>query len=309
MDWVKGGRLLRLAAWAAVLLGLLCASGLGEEELYKENRWNFVDGSMDVSQGIPESAGGTLERVRLSGKLRVATEPYFPPQEFIDPALEGQAQYVGADMNLARLIAERMGVELEIVPMEFTEVLPAVEDGICDLAISALAYTPGRAGRVTLSKGYYFSEDNAGNGILIRAADAEAIHGLDDLANRVIVAQSGSLQEALTAENVLFYLEFRRLPSTQDVYDALEAGRADAGTVNVETALAYLESNPDCGLMLLPGVLFQMDPQYEGDRIAGPKGDLALMYFVNGVIDEVLQDGLYRQWYDSAEEYARTLGL
>ena len=127
-----------------------------EEETYVENEWNFVEGSMDISGGIPSDAVGVLERILITGKLRVATEPYFPPQEFIDPAKKGQESFVGPDMELARLIAKRMGVMLEIVPMDFSEVLPAVTDGQCDLAISALAYTPARAMMVELSKGYYF---------------------------------------------------------------------------------------------------------------------------------------------------------
>ena len=66
-------------------------------------------------------------------------------------------------MQLAQLIADRMGVTLEIIPMDFTDVLPAVADGTCDLAISALSYTPARASQYGLSKGYYFSDDDAGN--------------------------------------------------------------------------------------------------------------------------------------------------
>ena len=135
---------------------LLCisAAALAEEteELYVENQWNYVENSMDVSHGIPEDAAGALERIRLRGKLLVAMEPYFPPQEFLDFSKTGQAQFVGADVELAKRIAERMGVELEIVPMEFSQVLFAVADGECDLAISALAYTPSRAVMMTLSR-------------------------------------------------------------------------------------------------------------------------------------------------------------
>ena len=134
----------------AVLAILLAIAGLAEEPVYMENQYNFVDASMDVSGGIPADATGRLERIRSAGKLRVATEPYFAPQEFIDPEKSGQEQYVGSDMELAKLIAERMGVTLEIVPMDFTDVLPAVADGECDLAISGLAFTPGRANQVEL---------------------------------------------------------------------------------------------------------------------------------------------------------------
>lgn len=311
------GRALALLLAGLMLAGLMLIAPLPaaraeadiEEPLYVENEWNYVDQSMDVSQGIPEDAMGVLERIRRTGVLRVATEPYFPPQEFIDDSLQGQAQYVGADMELARRIAERMGVELQIVPMEFTQVLAAVAENECDLAISALAFTPGRAGSSEMSKGYYFAEGDAGSGVLIRAEDAEKYLGLDDFAGCDIVAQNGSLQESIAAENLRDYRQFRRVSTMAEVYRAVENGEADAAIVDAETALDYIANNPDCGLRVIDGVRIPLDEQYSGDRIAARKGELQLMYFVNGVIDEVLESGEYRQWYEEASAHAARLGM
>ena len=299
----------RILALAAVLCILGCPAFAEEESAYVENAWNFVDGSMDVSGGIPEVAYGVLARIRERGVLRVATEPYFAPQEFIDPDLEGQDAYVGADMKLARLIAERMGVELEIVEMEFTEVLRATTEDVCDLAISALSFVPSRAVSNELSKGYFYTDAPANNTMIIRETDAENILSIDDLKDKVIAAQRGSLQEALTVENVFNYREFRRLQQTQDVYEAVISGKADAGCVDMENAENYIRNNPGCGLMMVDGIRFKLDVQYEGDRIAAKKGELQLMYFVNGVIDEVLADGTYYKWYEEASKRADELGL
>ena len=293
-----------LAALCA--LWLLAASAFAEEagDVYVENQWNFVDGSMDVSGGIPDDAAGVLGRIREAGVLRVATEPYFPPQEFIDPSREGQAQYVGADMEMARLIALRMGVTLEIVPMEFTQVLSAVADGACDLAISALSYTPARAATVELSKGYYYSPAFAGVGMLIREADQGEITCIDDLWNKRIIAQSGSLQEAMTAESVVRYSEFRRVSLTQELYRALEEGRADAAAVDPETAQAYIANHPESRLTLAPGIQLSLEEHFQGDRVAAKKGEIQLLYFVNGVIDELLSSGQYLAWYQEYEALA-----
>ena len=280
-----------------------------KEAVYRENEWNYVDGWMDVSQGIPEDALGRLGRIREKGVLTVATEPDYAPQEFVDPSLKGQDMYVGADMELARLIAERMGVELEIVPMEFTKVLSAVTAGTCDLAISGLAYTPGRAASMTMSMGYHYSKEQAGTGILIREEDKDDIKGIEDLKDRDIAAQSGSLQEMHMAENVLNYRQFYRLSSMQEVYDFLEDGRADAALADVETAQMYIESNPECGLMLVDDVTFTLDEQLQGDRVAAPKDELQLVYFVNGVIREVLENGQYEKWFEEYTLLASELGL
>ncbi|MBR3741943.1 MAG: amino acid ABC transporter substrate-binding protein [Clostridia bacterium] len=300
-------KMLFLWFFALLLCFSVSVSAEEAEEIYMENEWNYVDNSMDVSHGIPEDAAGALERIRLRGKLLVAMEPYFPPQEFIDPSKTGQERYVGADVELAKLIAERMGVELEIVPMEFSRVLFAVADGECDLAVSALAYTPSRAVMTTLSKGYYYSGTTVSSGMLIRKADRDEIKSIDDLSGRVIVAQSGSLQESQTAEHVLAYKEFRRLSTMQQVYGAVREGVADAATVDIETALAYIQNHPSCGLTLAEGIQFDLEEQFEGDRIAGRKGELQLIYFVNGVIDEVLSSGQYQAWYNEYEQLAALL--
>ena len=255
------------------------------EELYHENQWNFVEDSMDISSGIPENAVGRLARIRERGKLTVATEPYFAPQEFIDPDYTGQDQYVGSDMKLARLIADHMGVELEIVPLEFTDVLSSMAAGTYDLAISGLSYTPGRASSMELSKGYHYSSEGASVGLIIREEDRDSLTQLTDLFGRNLTAQAGSLQELLVAQNIPNYRKFVRPGSTQEVYD------------------------PDCGLVLMEGVEFELEEQFQGDRIAGPKDDLELMYFVNGVIDEVLASGEYEEWFDEAASRAAELGL
>lgn len=311
----RSKRRVRIIALAAAVFALALAGfaalaeGVDDVALYGENQWNYVDDSMDVSAGIPENAEGVLGRVRETGVLRVATEPYFPPQEFIDPSLEGQDSYVGADMEMARLIAQRMGVALEIVPMEFSETLNAVADGNCDLAISALMYTPGRAARMTLSKGYNFSGENAGSGLMIRTVDRRTITGIESLENRDIVAQSGSLQESLMADNVHNYREFRRVPTMQDVYRALANGSADAAMVDIESGAAYVENNPEMGLMLVSGVRFTPEAQYDGDRVAARKGENQLIAFVNGVIDELLESGQYRDWMEQYAALAEALDM
>ena len=293
----------RLAALIAAALLLAVATGVCEEApLYIENEWNYVDDSMDVSNGIPEGAGGRLARIRAAGRLTVATEPYFPPQEFIDESRTGQERFIGSDMEMARLIAERMGVELEIVPMAFSEVLASVAEGRYDLAISALSFTPGRASTMEMSKGYYYTSEAASSGLLIRESDAGDIRSLEDLADRDIAAMSGSLQESMAAESIPNYRQFRRLDSDVDVYEAVMTGKADAGIVDLENARAYIRRRAGCGLTIVPDTYFTLQPQFQGDRVAARKGEIELICFVNGVIDELLESGQYDRWF---EEYAR----
>ena len=301
-------------ASSLILVLLICFSctGVSGEETemrYSVNEWNYVDQSMDISKGIPDDAEGVLDRIRRTGVLRVATEPYFAPQEFIDPELEGQDQYAGADMKLARLIAERMGVQLQIIPMDFTDVLPALNGDLCDLTISAIAFMPARASSFTLSKGYYFTDSAASSAIVIRKEDEGTLTSLEDLANRTIAAQRGSLQEAQAVRNIPNYQEFRRVATVEDVYSALRNGGADAGILDMETAESYIANNPDANLTLISGIYFTQEDYELGDRICAKQGELQLICFVNAVIDEVLADGRYNQWIEEAVKRTAELGL
>ena len=278
-------------------------------EFYLENELNYVDGAMDISHGIPDNATGVMDRIKRKGVLRVATEPYFAPQEFIDLEKTGTDQYAGADMELARLIALRMGVELEIVPMEYTQVLPALTDNLVDLTISAIAFTPRRAAAYTMPKGYYFTESAATTAFVIREADREQYTSVEDLSDKTLIVQSSSLQEALVAKNVRNYREFRRVSSVQTVYEAVRQGKADVGIVDLETAQTYIRNNQGSGLILAEGLYYVPDEQYLGNRVVAKKGELQLIYFVNGVIDEVLDNGTYLKWIEDAQKRADELGL
>jgi polar amino acid transport system substrate-binding protein len=185
----------------------------------------------------------------------------------------------------------------------------SVAEGKYDLAISALAYTPGRAGAMELSKGYHLSGESSLYGIIIRNEDSENIKSVDDLADRTIITQSGSLQEALANENIPKYKEFKRVSSMQDAFLAVQEGKADADVIDRENALLYIQNNPGCDMMVVDEIAFKLDEVYDGTRVGTEKGEIQLMYFVNGVIDEMLEEGLYEKWFAEYAEYAGKLGV
>ena len=86
-------------------------------------------------------------------------------------------------------------------------------------------------------------------------------------------------------------------------------GSADAGFVDMETGMNFIENNPQAGLILVDGLYFALEEYELGDRICAKKGEQQLISFVNGVIDEVLEDGSYLEWIREAEARAAELGL
>ncbi|MBQ7795758.1 MAG: transporter substrate-binding domain-containing protein [Lachnospiraceae bacterium] len=260
---------------------------------------------------MDHSSDNRLEDILQRGYIEVATEPYFAPNEFIDPTKTGDDKYVGSDIELANYIADALGVELRLKPMDFTSVLGSITSEKYDMAISALAYTPARAETMNLSKGYYFgSEDpQKAYGILIRKEDADEIKTLEDLSDKIIAAQNGSLQEMFVREQIPAYKQYNAVSSTNDAFLMVQTGRADAMAAALKMAELYLESNPESGLMILPDFYFSVDEDTQGTRIGIPKGEDELTDRINEIIDEVIEQDLYNQWYEEYKEYAKDLGL
>ena len=252
-----------------------------------------------------------LEDILARGYIEVATEPYFAPNEFIDPTKSGDDNIVGSDIELAKFIADALDVELRLKPMDFTSVLGSMTSGKFDLAISALAYTPSRAETMNLSKGYYYGSDDPQKayGILIRKEDADEIRTIADLADKTVAAQNGSLQEMFVREQIPAYKQYNQVSSTNDAFLMVQTGRADAMAAALKMAELYLESNPESGLMILPDFYFTVDLETQGTRIGIPLGEDELTDRINEIIDDVLEQDLYNQWYEEYKAYAKKLGL
>ena len=263
----------------------------------------------NASNPAKTESSSRLDAIKERGYLEVVMEPYFAPFEFIDPSKEGQEQYVGSDVELAKYIADKFGVELRIVPLEFGAVLSSITEGKYDLAISALAYTPARAEAMNMSKGYYYPKDNPGYGLLIRKEDATVIKGPEDVKDKIIVAQSGSLQELLVNEQVPEYKEFKRVSATTDGFLMVQEKKADVCSVSIAMAQLYIDANPDAGLMIVEDFEFEVDESVSGTRIGITLGEDELTEEINKIIDEVVSAGLYEKWYMEYTEYAKSLGL
>lgn len=313
------GNVMRMTAlMTAAMMLLLTACGPGTmKSLPKDS--GSASGTESADTGDSRSSGSAstaepstgdrLQQIKAAGKLTVATEPYFAPYEFIDSSKKGQEQYVGSDIRLAQYIADKIGVKLEIVPLEFTAVISSVVEGKTDLAISGLAYTPVRAEAVDLSGGYYFSDDNDGHGLMIREKDKDDIKGPEDLSDKTIVFQAGSLQEALVTDAGIRAGQRKKVSSSNDAYMAVQEGKADCAAVSISSASLYIEANPSSGLYILPDYRFNVPEEYDGNRIGVQKGQKELLELVNSCIDELREDGSMDRWTEEAKDYARSLGV
>ena len=182
--------------------------------------------TMSLTSCGKKESDDRLEAIRARGYIEMCTEPYFAPYEFIDPTKTGDEQYRGVDIEIANYIADKLGVELRITPLDFTAVLAGVADGKYDIAISAIAYAPSRAEAMRLSDVYYSA--GTGYGFVVRTEDADKYTDIASLADAVVITQSGSVQEALYNQYVGGACkEFKLVANMTDAYLAVAEGKAD----------------------------------------------------------------------------------
>lgn len=103
----------------------------------------------DVSNqsNVSDQSGSTVKKE----KLRVATNAEFLPWE----GLSEDGDYIGFDMDLIRLIGEKIGMEVEISNMDFNGVVGSIPSGTCDVGIAGLTITPDREKNVAFSESYH----------------------------------------------------------------------------------------------------------------------------------------------------------
>lgn len=264
---------------------------------------------MKETETAAQEGGSRLEEIKERGYLEVAMEPYLAPFEFIDPGKTGDEMYVGADVELAKYIADKLGVECRIIPLEFAAVLSSVTEGKYDMAISGLAYTPARAEAMEMSKGYFYGTDEALYGILVSDELIEGIKTKEDLKDKTVVVQSGSIQEIFASELPEGCGELKFVSATTDGYLMVQEGKADCCITAIKPAELYLKANPDCGMSISPYIEFEVDKELQGTRICMQKGETKLLDEVNSILDEVIETGIFEEWYDEYSELAASLGV
>ena len=256
-------------------------------------------------------AANRLDEILDRGYITVTTEPYFAPEEFIDPSKEGDEKYVGSDIELAKYIADKLGVECRIVPLDFTTVLSSVTEGKYDLAISALAYKPDRAENMNLSKTYFLSDDDDENsyGFAVSAALADSVKSVEDLSDKVVVVQQGSLQQFFWETYGGACAELKFVSSTNDAFMMVSEGKADAVITATSFARMYIAANAGCKIVMVEDYRFPVADDYLGMVIGMKKGEDELTARINEIIDEVVSSGIYKEWRSFYADYAASLGL
>ena len=215
----------------------------------------------------------------VDGKLTVGTSPDFAPYEFY-ALVDGEPQLAGFDMALAQYIADAIGVELNVVPMDFNGIIGELMTGNIDLGMAGFSPDPEREDSADFSDLYYMG----GQSFVIRAADAEKYTSYEDFDGLSVGAQLGSIQYNLAMENTP-NANIMGLTKVTDIVAELVSGHLEGAFIETVVAESYVKQYPD--LM----IAWQVEYDTEGSAVAVQEGDAAWLAAVNLIIADAIESG------------------
>lgn len=293
-------------ALAALMLFALCACGTAVSSPAAEPTAapaaDAPASEAPAETEAPAESQGVLDQIKADGVLYVTLSPDFAPMEFVDSSKDGQEQYVGFDVTLAKYIADYIGVDLVIEPMSFDACQTAVYTGSVPMSISGYSWTEERSENYEISDYYYAGDNETEQVILIKKTDADKYTSAEDFSGVDVGAQNASLQMNLLTS---------QLPDANPITIGdlgvgvleLQNGSIEALAVAKGNAEMILDSNPD--LMICPWE-FEVAAEYEANVILITKGETALLNVVNEALAKAYADGLYGTWYEDAVALAKS---
>ena len=221
----------------ALALGCLAACGSKTE-----------DNTADNSSGASDTAAAKM--TATEGVLVMATNASFPPYEFVDD----NGAFAGIDVEIAGLIAEKLGLKLEIQDVEFGSIIGGVQSGKFDMGMAGMTVTDERKESVNFTDTYATGVQS----IIVK--EGSDIASFDDFFNEdgtvkdimIGVQQdtTGDIYCSDTVENGGVGEEHvTQFKTGNDAVQALVAGKVDAVIIDNEPAKSYVAVNQ--GLTIL----------------------------------------------------------
>ncbi len=262
---------------SALILGLTACGSTGAD-------------SVNTAQADSEVATVT------KGKLTVATSPDFAPYEFYSVDASGTPSLAGFDIALAQYIADYMGLELEIVPVDFDGVLMELQTKSVDIGLAGLSPDPKRESIMDFSDIYY----EGTQAFVCTQANKDKFNSLADVnsSDLEIGAQTGSIQVDLAQANSPD-ADIIQLTKVTDIVAELLSGKLDGAYIETPVAQSYSKNYPDlCVALEVPY------EGAEGSAVGVSKGNEALLKKVNEAIKSAIDSGKMDEFVAKANEQA-----
>ncbi|MFE5829451.1 ABC transporter substrate-binding protein [Streptomyces sp. NPDC056488] len=207
------------------------------------------------------------DAIRKAGKVRVATDVPYPPFEMY--VKEGETALTGLDYDLGQALGGKLGVTFAFAPQKFDGIVPAIQAGKFDAAMSAITDNKERQQVVD-----FVDYSQSGSGILVGDGNPSGIENLDDLCGLKVAVQTATNQLDLLkshqdacAKAGKGRIDIQTFPKDSDAQLALRSGKAVA-QVLTKPAAGWVAKTADAGKA------FDLveDPTAPGGYNASPNG-------------------------------------
>ena len=298
-------KILALGLGLSMSLSLLtgCGGGRGGESAAPETQdpaqppAQSAAAEKDYSEMTIEELKPLLQTVN-EGKLTMVTSPDFAPAEFYVIGDDGTPTLAGMDIALAGYIADYLGLELEIVPIDFDGVLMEIQNKAADIALAGLAADPKRTGIMDFTVPYEVDPESNQCFICLEE-DKDSFPTLEATNDPQyqIGAQIGSIQSDF-ADQFSPNAEIIHLGKVTDIINELVAGKLDGAYMAMDTAEAYQTTYPQIAIVL------DVPNDFAGTCAGVVKDNPALLAAVNLAIESAVEQDLVAQYKAEAMEQA-----
>lgn len=216
--------------------------------------------------------------------IRAVTDATFPPMEFVK-----DGKRTGFDIELVEALAQAMGKKVEWIDIDFKGLIPALQAGRADIAVSAIYITAERQKVVDFTDPYY-----AGGLVVLTKKDGP-IKSLKDLEGRKVSVQVGTKSVNYLKEH---FPKVQRVEveKNQEMFNLVQIGRADAAVTGKPAAKLFAQSTQD-----LTVLAEQITTEEYG--IAVPKAKSELTRELNEALKKLKADGTYERivnkWFEA----------
>ncbi|GEB29455.1 transporter substrate-binding domain-containing protein [Enterococcus casseliflavus] len=252
------------------------------------------DSSSTGSSSASGSADNQLEAIKAAGVLNVATSADFAPFEF-HALIDGKDTIVGADIDMVNEIADRLGVEVNILDLDFNAVLTALQQGKADIAVSGISATDERKQTFDFTDNYFTPEQK----LVVNKNNESAFDSIESLSGKKVGAQKGSIQEMIVQDQ-LADSQLVSIAKVPNLVNELKQGSIDGLVLESAVAESYVAQNDD---LVITDVALEAS---EGDSyaIALPKGSTELQEELNSILKELIEDGTIDEYVQKNTDLA-----
>lgn len=227
------------------------------------------------------SSKSALDTIKEKGTLVWGTNAAFPPFESKD----GNGNVVGVDAEIAKAIADELGVKLVVEDMEFDSLPAALKSGKIDIIGAGYTENDERLQEMDFSSKYFTAKQ-----IVVVKKGNKAITDKDSLAGKKIGVQTGTTGDTQCASKIEG-AEVSRYDSMQLACEDVKNGKLDC-VIGDNLTIGFILNKMDGELEIVEGVSYE-DEEY---GFAVKKGDTELNEVVNKVIDKLKSEGQIDQW-------------